>query len=274
MSEKTRTIRTDYLARVEGEGAMLVKVKGDRVLDVQLQIYEPPRFFEALLRGRSFTEAPDITARICGICPVAYQMSSIAAMESICGIEVPDAVRLLRRLLYCGEWIESHTLHVYMLHAPDFLGYESAVQMAADHRPVVERALRLKKIGNDVMRVVGGREVHPINVRVGGFYRAPSKAELEALVPDLEWAREAAIATVALVAGFDFPDFEQDYTFVSLRQPGDYPIERGRIVSSGGLDIAVDEYEEHFAEEHVERSNALHSSMIGGGAYLVGPLAR
>jgi len=148
------------------------------------------------------------------------------------------------------------------------------VQMAADHRPVVERALRLKKIGNDVMRVVGGREVHPINVRVGGFYRAPTKAELQALVPDLEWAREAAIATVSLVAGFDFPDFEQDYTFVSLRQPGDYPIERGRIVSSGGLDIAVEEYEEHFVEEHVERSNALHSSMVGTGAYLVGPLAR
>ena len=274
MSEKTRTIRTDYLARVEGEGAMVVKIKGEKVLDVQLQIYEPPRFFEALLRGRSFTEAPDITARICGICPVAYQLSSIAAMESICGIEVPDPIRLLRRLLYCGEWIESHTLHVYMLHAPDFLGYESAVQMAADHRPVVERALRLKKIGNDVMRVVGGREVHPINVRVGGFYRAPTKAELQALVPDLEWAREAAIATVSLVAGFDFPDFEQDYTFVSLRQPGDYPIERGRIVSSGGLDIAVEEYEEHFVEEHVERSNALHSSMVGTGAYLVGPLAR
>ena len=271
---ETRTIRTDYLARVEGEGAMIVRIAGNEVVDVELKIYEPPRFFEALLRGRQFTEAPDITARICGICPVAYQMSSIAAMEAICGVEVPEPIRLLRRLLYCGEWIESHTLHVYMLHAPDFLGYESAVQMAADHRPVVERALRLKKIGNEVMRVVGGREVHPINVRVGGFYRAPGRAELRALVPELEWARDAALDTVRLVAGFDFPDFEQDYEFVALRQPGEYPIERGRIVSSGGLDIGVAEYEGHFTEEHVERSNALHSTLKGVGAYLVGPLAR
>ncbi len=276
MSEraKTRTIRTDYLARVEGEGAMLVKIKGDEVVDVQLKIYEPPRFFEMLLRGRQFTEAPDITARICGICPVAYQMSSIAAMEQICGVEVCDPIRALRRLLYCGEWIESHTLHVYMLHAPDFLGYASAVELARDHRDIVERALQLKKIGNEVMRVVGGREVHPINVRVGGWYRAPTLAELRALVPQLEWAREAAVATVGLVGGFDFPDYEADYEFVALRQPGEYPIERGRIVSSSGLDIAVSEYEEHFVEEHVERSNALHSTMVGKGAYLVGPLAR
>ncbi len=276
MSEraKTRTIRTDYLARVEGEGAMLVKIKGNEVVDVQLKIYEPPRFFEMLLRGRQFTEAPDITARICGICPVAYQMSSIAAMEEICGVEVSDQIRALRRLLYCGEWIESHTLHIYMLHAPDFLGYASAVELARDHRDVVERALQLKKIGNEVMRVVGGREVHPINVRVGGWYRAPTQAELRALVPQLEWAREAAVATVGLVGGFDFPDFEADYEFVALRQPGEYPIERGRIVSSSGLDIAVSEYEAHFVEEHVERSNALHSTMIGRGAYLVGPLAR
>jgi len=276
MSEraKTRTIRTDYLARVEGEGAMLVKIKGDEVVDVQLKIYEPPRFFEMLLRGRQFTEAPDITARICGICPVAYQMSSIAAMEQICGVEVSDTIRALRRLLYCGEWIESHTLHVYMLHAPDFLGYASAVELARDHRDLVERALQLKKIGNDVMRVVGGREIHPINVRVGGWYRAPTHAELQALVPRLEWALEAAVATVELVGGFDFPDFEADYEFVALRQPGEYPFERGRIVSSSGLDIAVSEYEEHFVEEHVERSNALHSTMIGTGAYLVGPLAR
>lgn len=276
MSEraKTRTIRTDYLARVEGEGAMFVKIKGNEVVDVQLKIYEPPRFFEMLLRGRQFTEAPDITARICGICPVAYQMSSIAAMEEICGVEVSDQIRALRRLLYCGEWIESHTLHVYMLHAPDFLGYASAVELARDHRDVVERALQLKKIGNEVMRVVGGREVHPINVRVGGWYRAPTQEELRALVPQLEWAREAAVATVGLVGGFDFPDFEADYEFVALRQPGEYPIDRGRIVSSSGLDIAVSEYEAHFVEEHVERSNALHSTMIGRGAYLVGPLAR
>jgi coenzyme F420-reducing hydrogenase alpha subunit len=273
MSE-TREIRTDYLARVEGEGAMLVRIRDGALEEVQFKIFEPPRFFEALLRGRQFTEAPDITARICGICPMAYITSACNAMEALCGIELTDEIRALRRLVYCGEWVESHVLHTAMLHAPDFLGYDGAVEMARDHRDLVETALRLKKAGNEIMRVVGGREVHPINLRVGGFYKAPAKAELRALVPELEWAREAAVEFTRWVAGFDFPDFEQDYCFVSMRQPGEYPIDRGRLVSSTGLDIDVSEYEEHFTESHVERSNALHSTLAGVGNYLVGPLAR
>src|SRR3974377_1393744 len=127
---KRRTIVTDYLARVEGEGAMTVKLAGDQVEQVELRIFEPPRFFEAFLRGRSYFEPPDITARICGICPVAYQTSAVNAIESLCGVEVPEPIRMLRRLLYCGEWIGRHALHVYMLHAPDFLGYESAIELA------------------------------------------------------------------------------------------------------------------------------------------------
>ena len=191
MSER-RTIRTDYLARVEGEGSLTVQIDGSRVERAELRIFEPPRFFEALLRGRMFAEAPDITARICGICPVAYQTSSMNAMENLCGVEVPEPIRMLRRLLYCGEWIESHALHIYMLHAPDFLGYPGAVELARDAPQIVERGLQLKKTGNEVMRLVGGREIHPINVRVGGFYKAPSKRELEALIEPLERAREAA----------------------------------------------------------------------------------
>jgi len=276
MSEtRTRTVRTDYLARVEGEGGMLVKMRGGRVTDVQLRIYEPPRFFEAFLRGRQFTEAPDITARICGICPVAYQMSSCLAMESLAGVDVGGQLRALRRLLYCGEWIESHTLHVYMLHAPDFLGLSSAVELAQTSPDLVERALRLKKIGNDVMRVVGGREVHPINVRVGGWYSVPSKAQLQGLVPDLEWALEASRETVRLVAGLDFPDFEQDVELVALDAGGEYPIERGtRLVSSRGLDFPIDEFFDHVVEEHVAHSNALHALLRARGPYLVGPCAR
>jgi sulfhydrogenase subunit alpha len=270
----TREIRTDYLARVEGEGAMYVRVRGETIEDVQFKIFEPPRFFEALLRGRQFTEAPDITARICGICPMAYIASACNAMEEACGVALPDELRLLRRLVYCGEWIESHVLHTAMLHAPDFLGYDGAVEMARDHRELVETALRLKKAGNEVMRVIGGREVHPVNLRVGGFYRAPTAAELATLVPELEWAREASVAFTRLVATFDFPELEQDYAFVALRQPGEYAIERGRLASSTGLDIDVGEYEQHFREEHVPRSNALHSRLEGVGHYLVGPLAR
>ena len=274
MSDGTREIRTDYLARVEGEGAMLVRIRDGALEEVQFKIFEPPRFFEALLRGRQFGEVPDITARICGICPIAYMASSAAAMEQACGVVLPDDLRALRRLIYCGEWIESHVLHVAMLHAPDFLGYDGAIELARDRRDLVEMALRLKKLGNALMTVVGGRDVHPVNFRVGGLYRAPTVAQLRAVVPELEWARDAARGLVRWTAGFDFPDYEHDYAFVSLREPGEYPIERGRLVSSTGLDISIEEYEEHFTETHVERSNALHSTLEGVGSYLVGPLAR
>jgi coenzyme F420-reducing hydrogenase alpha subunit len=274
MSE-TKTIRTDYLARVEGEGGMVVRMRDGKVSEVKLRIYEPPRFFEAFLRGRQFTEAPDITARICGICPVAYQMSSCLAMESLAGVEVDGPLRALRRLLYCGEWIESHTLHVYMLHAPDFLGVTSAVELAQTMPEIVEKALRMKKIGNEVMRVVGGREVHPINVRVGGWYKTPTKAQLEALVPDLEWALEASRETVRLVATLDFPKLEMDPELVALDAGGEYPIDRGdRLISSRGLDIPIAEFYDHVVEEHVEHSNALHARLRERGSYLVGPCAR
>jgi len=275
MSEtRSRSVRVEMLARVEGEGGLQVRVKGGKVREVKLDIFEPPRFFEALLVGRAYSDAPDFTARICGICPVAYQMSAVGAMERAFGATVTPEIRALRRLLYCGEWIESHALHVYMLHAPDFLGYESGIHLAKDHGDVVRRGLRLKQIGNELMTRVGGREIHPVNVRVGGFWRAPTRAELTPMEEPLAWAREAALETVRWVAGFEFPDFERDYEFVSLRAPDEYPLCEGRLASSTGLDLDVAGYEEAFAELHRPHSNALHSHHIGRGGYCVGPLAR
>src|SRR5271167_3280771 len=234
MSER-RTIRTDYLARVEGEGSLTVQIQGRRVEHAELRIFEPPRFFEALLRGRGFAEAPDITARICGICPVAYQMSSVHAMEDALGVRVEGQLRALRRLLYCGEWIESHALHVVMLHAPDFLGYQDGIQMATKHGDAVRRGLALKKAGNELMRLLGGREIHPVNVRVGGFYRVPGRAEFAPVVEGLKRARDIAVETARWVAQFPFPDYERDYEFVALRHPDEYAINEGHIVSNRGL---------------------------------------
>ncbi|MGB5138647.1 MAG: Ni/Fe hydrogenase subunit alpha [Candidatus Zixiibacteriota bacterium] len=270
----SRTIKVDYLARVEGEGSLIVKITDDRVTDLKFKIFEPPRFFEAFLRGRDFREAPDISARICGICPIAYQMSSVHAMEDACGVAIEGQLRELRRLIYCGEWIESHALHIYMLHAPDFLGYEDAIQLAKDYPEAVKRGLALKKTGNDLMTLIGGREIHPINVRVGGFYKVPEKSEFNAIKERLKWAYDAAVETIKLVSTFTFPEFERDYEFVALRHPDEYPFNEGRLVSNGGLDIAIREYEQHFTEEHVRHSNALHSVMKGRGPYFVGPLAR
>ncbi len=275
MTEKR--INVDYLARVEGEGALRVEIVEDRVGDVQLNIFEPPRFFEGFLRGRGYQETVDIVARICGICPVAYQMSAAHALEKALGITPPPGVRPLRRLLYLGEWIESHGLHVYMLHAPDFVGHESGISMAGDPdlRPLVERGLRMKKIGNQLMTIIGGREIHPISVCVGGFYRAPRPAELRALVPELEWGLEAAVETVRWAATLDYPDFEMVYDFVSIGHPNEYPVNEGNLISTSGLNIPMEEYEEHFVEEHVPHSNALHSRHAGpNGSYFVGPLAR
>jgi sulfhydrogenase subunit alpha len=271
---RSRTLRVDYLARVEGEGGLHVRIKGDQVSAVQLRIFEPPRFFEALLRGRDFREAPDITARICGICPVAYQMSAVHALEAALGVRVGGQLRDLRRLIYCGEWIESHALHIYLLHAPDFLGYDDGIAMARDYPEVVRRGLGLKKIGNDIVALLGGREIHPINVRVGGFYKIPTKAELTPLTERLKWAREAALETVRWTAGFPFAEFDLNYEFVALGHPDEYPLNEGRIVSSSGLDISPDEYQDHFVEQQVAHSNALHSFLRARGTYLVGPLAR
>jgi sulfhydrogenase subunit alpha len=269
-----KTIKVDYLARVEGEGALYVRISKNQVKDVKFRIFEPPRFFEAFLRGRHYSEAPDITARICGICPVAYQMSAVHAMEAAFGVQVTGQLRALRRLLYCGEWIESHALHVYLLHAPDFLGYPDAMRMAQDHPEVVQRGLQIKKLGNELITFLGGRAVHPVNVRVGGFYRVPEKREFTQLKEQLLRGREMALEAVRWVAQLPFPDFEQDYEFVALRHPDEYPFNEGHLVSNKGLDITPQQFEEHIIEEQVPYSHALHAHIKGRGAYLTGPLAR
>jgi coenzyme F420-reducing hydrogenase alpha subunit len=270
-----KTIKVENLARVEGEGALTVTIRDGKVRNAQLRLFEPPRFFEAFLRGRAYTEAPDVTARICGICPVAYQMSAVHAMEDALGITIDGPIRDLRRLLYCGEWIESHGLHIYMLHAPDFLGYEGAIEMAKDHPELVQRGLAMKKAGNELMTVLGGREIHPINVRVGGFYKTPRKSDLLPLRDPLERARDIALETVRWTATLDIPDVHRDYEMVALRHPAEYPLNEGRIVSSLGLDIAARDYDAHFEEIHVPHSTALQSRRKGTGTtYLVGPLAR
>lgn len=272
--QKSRTIKVDYLARVEGEGALYVRIKGESVVDVRLKIFEPPRFFEAFLRGRKYWEVHDITSRICGICPIAYQMSAVHAIEDAFGVQVDGQLRALRRLIYCGEWIESHALHVFMLHAPDFLGYQDAIQMAKDHPGIVERALRLKKTGNEIVALIGGREVHPINVRVGGFYKVLDKRDLVGLRERLERGRDEALESARWVAGLPFPEFEQDYEFVALSHTEEYPFNEGQIISNKGLKISAREFDEHFVEEQVAHSNALQSVLKDRGAYFVGPLAR
>lgn len=272
MSKKI--IKVGYLARVEGEGSLYIRTEGSSVEEVKLKIFEPPRFFEGFLVGRSYTEAPDITARICGICPVAYQMSTVHCIEDAFGTVIPRHIKQLRRLLYCGEWIESHALHVLMLHAPDFLGLHDAITLAKIHRSQVEDGLRIKKVGNKLISILGGREIHPINVKVGGFYQLPQASRLLAITDELKWAKDAAYNLLKWVSSFDFPQMDIDYEFVSLKNDTEYPYNDGHIHSNKGLDITPCQYEENFIEEHVPHSTALHSRRAGGGSYLTGPMAR
>ncbi|MFE9172172.1 Ni/Fe hydrogenase subunit alpha [Streptomyces kebangsaanensis] len=281
----SRVLRLDALARVEGEGALHLRVHDGTVAEARLRIYEPPRFFEAFLVGRGHTEPPDITARICGICPVAYQMSACQAIENACAVTVDGPLALLRRLLYCGEWIESHALHIHLLHAPDFLGLPSAVELARDDRAAVERGLRIKQAGNTLLEQLGGRPVHPVNIRVGGFYRTPAPQELRPLAERLRQAREDALETVRWVAAFDFPDAVCDHDLLALRDPGRYAIDSGTpavMAAPGDSDAGpgpaprefpVTDFERHVCEEQVPHSTAL-TATLDGRRHLTGALAR
>jgi coenzyme F420-reducing hydrogenase alpha subunit len=269
----SKTIKVDALTRVEGEGGIHIRFRGDKPVSVELCIFEPPRLFEAMLVGRPLEEAPDLTARICGICPVAYQMSSCQALEAALGVVPSEPIRRLRRLLYCGEWVQSHVLHMFMLHAPDYLGYPSFFEMSVDHPALVQDALAVKQAGNDLMRLLGGREVHPVSMAVGGFHRVPTRESLLVLLPELERSLEKMMRLTPHLADFDVHAFDRDYTWVALRHPEQYPMAEGRLSSNRGLDAPVDAFPRHFQETQVERSTALHCT-LDGQSYLCGPLAR
>jgi coenzyme F420-reducing hydrogenase alpha subunit len=273
MTERQVAIHVPALTRVEGEGSLRLEITGDRIEALALDIFEPPRYFEKFLEGRRYTEVIDTVARICGICPIAYQMSAAQALENAFGMAPDDWVRDMRRVFYCGEWLQSHALHVHLLAAPDFLGFDSVVGMAGSHPEVVRRGLALQGLGNDLIRLLGARSVHPVGACVGGFFHAPEPAAVARMVAQLETALPQAADLVRWAAGLALPDDPQDFVNVALRHPDEYPYAEGRIVSDDGLDIDPADFEAHFSEEHRPQSTALFA-LLHGQPYLVGPLAR
>ena len=267
------SINVPVLARVEGEGALSLKVKDGHISELNLRIFEPPRLFEKLLEGRGYEEVPDMVARICGICPVAYQMSASHAIEGVFGMNPGPWVRAMRRLFYCGEWIESHNLHIHLLAAPDYLGYASAPEMAQDFPDEVRRGLKLQGLGNSIISFLGGRSVNPVGARIGGFHHAPTPAAAQLLLQELKAMLPEAETLVRWTAGLNFPDIQQDFESVSLRHPDEYPMNEGRLVSNRGLDIMISDFDNAFREHQVTYSTALHC-LHNGKPYLVGPLAR
>jgi len=273
MTEKKISIRVPVLARVEGEGALELDIENNQISHLKLKIFEPPRLFEKFLEGRHYTEVPDIVARICGICPVAYQMSAVHAFEKLFDVDPGPWVHAMRRLFYCGEWIESHALHIHLLAAPDFLGYESAVAMAKDFPEEVKRGVTIQNLGNEILRFLGGRSVHPVGAKVGGFFHAPDEQQAEALLEKLKNALPMVEKLLPWLSSLSLPDSNQQFTSVALRHPADYPFNEGRIDSSDGHNISAETYSQHFSEHQEAHSTALFS-LLDGKPYLVGPLAR
>lgn len=274
MSAASRRVSVEILSRVEGETGMRLTIRDGRIRRAELPVFEPPRLFEGFLRGRAAAEAPDLTARVCGICPVAYQLTAAAAIEGLLRLDPGEKVRRLRRLLYCGEWIASHALHVTMLHAPDFLGFDSGIAMSREHPEAVARGLRLKKTGNAIVATVGGREVHPFNPKLGGFHAAPAREAIASLAGPLDAAIDDARALLRWVGGLPIPEFEQDYTFLALVHERDYPMAEGRVATDRGFDVDARGFEALVTETQVPHASALHAILRDGTAPLSGPLAR
>ena len=216
MTKRNIRINVPALARVEGEGALEIDIRNDKIAQLQLRIYEPPRYFEKFLEGREFSDIPDIVARICGICPVAYQMSAVQAIESIFETEITPWIRDMRRVMYCGEGIQSPSLHIHMLAAPDFLGLNNIMEMTKDHAEIVRRGLRLQALGNRLITLFGARSVHPIGVRVGGFSRAPDANEVSQVLDEIHSAIPEAEALLAWVASLDLMNEAQEFTCVAM----------------------------------------------------------
>ncbi len=272
MSDERRLrIEVPVLVRVEGEGALSLWIDGERIERLQLRIFEPPRFFEQFLRGRDAQEVLDAVARICGICPVAYQMSALQAMEAVAGVRPTPWISAMRRLMYCGEWLQSHSLHIHLLAAPDYLGFDSAMAMAEHYPEEVRRGLRLQGLGNRLIALFGGRSVHPVGVRPGGFFRPPHFGD--DLLEQLQQALADAEALVRWTAALPLPDDEQDFISVALYNGETYPMNHGRLVSDRGLDVDPAGFEQVVEEIQVPHSTAFHA-LIHGQPYLVGPLAR
>jgi sulfhydrogenase subunit alpha len=252
----TKKIDVHHVTRVEGHGNIVVNIDGGVVKDCRFDVIETPRFFEAMLRGRPYLEASHITSRICGICSTGHTTASLRASEKALGVELTEQTILLRKLVFHGEILDSHILHVYMLVAPDFLGVGSVIPLATTHRDVVLRALRMKKLAGDLCAAVAGRHTHPIAMTVGGFTHFPTLADLKDLRDQLMASRADVDATVDLCSTLPWPKFERDTEYVSLTKPDEYAFIDGEIKTSDGYRVPIENYKDVTNEYLVQHSSA------------------
>lgn len=269
-----KKINIEYIARVEGESTLDVKVSKGEITDLKLKVWEPPRFYEGFLVGRRFDEVSDMVQRICGICPVSHSTTALRAIENALAITPSEQTKKLRWLQSYSQVISSHILHIYMLAAPDFLGYESVLAMVPKHLDLVKKAIKMKMVANELTEVIGGRALHPINPAVNGFYKVPSKERLLQVKEHLESIKQDALDTLKVAAGLPVPAFERKTEYVAIRNPAEYTINEGRLVSTEGLNVPEDEYINYVVESQVPYSYAKHCRIKGRCDFMVGALAR
>ncbi len=266
-------VNVHHLTRVEGHGNIVVDVKNGELIKCELQIVEAPRFFEAMLRGRPYDEASHITSRICGICATGHATASLRATENALGVEISEQTKLLRKLVFHGETIDSHVLHVYMLVAPDFFGAGSVLPLAASHPEVVLRALRIKKLSGDLCAMVSGRHTHPIAMAVGGFTHLPTIPEMLAMKERLVAAREDMDETIALLKTLPWPQYERETEYISLKKDDEYAFIDGVITTTDDFTYELDDYRKVTNETCKPHSTAKHCKH-NRESYMVGALAR
>ena len=272
MTENIR-VNVHHVTRVEGHGNIVVDVRNGTLEKCELQIVETPRFFEAMLRGRPYSQASHITSRICGICAIGHATASLRASERALQVRPSEQTVLLRKLAFHGEMLDSHILHTYMLIAPDFLNVGSVIPLATSHPDVVLRALRMKKFSGDLCKVIVGRHTHPIAMTVGGFTHFPSREDLEELRDRAEALISDVDATVELFGTLPWPAFERETEYVALVQPDEYGFIDGMIGSTDGYTLPVDEYRAVTNERLSPHATAKHCA-FNRESYMVGALAR
>jgi sulfhydrogenase subunit alpha len=264
-----------YIARVEGESAVELELRDGKLVDLKLNIWEPPRFFEGFLVGRRLEEVPDIVARICGICPVSHMTTSIRALEKALSVAPSEQCVRLRRIMSLSQIAASHLVHVYMLALPDFHGLRSIAELLPEHRASVERMLRMKEAFNSVTSAFGGgRALHPVAMVVSGFTSVPKRSAVGELIKKLEAIKADAVETVKMAASLEYPGFQSGAEFVCIRDSEGYSFNEGRLASTGGIDAVEDDYPQIFHEEQVPYSNAKRTQVKGRGSLMVGALAR
>ncbi|MFH1286072.1 MAG: Ni/Fe hydrogenase subunit alpha [Candidatus Micrarchaeota archaeon] len=268
-----KTFKLDHITKIEGHADLHIKVDGDKIEKVEVSVVEGARFFEAMLKNRRFDEAPLITSRICGICHTTHSLSSIRAVESAIDFQPSEQTKTLRELAFLAEQLQSHVLHIYFLALPDYVGFPSAIAAASKYPNEVKRALRLKRLANDLVEALIGREIHTVSMRVGGFTRLPTQTTLDSLLNKLKESKPEFDETAKLFGSLSYPNFQRKTTYMALKNNKDYSFIGADLGTSEGASFAPAAYTKHL-EEYIASYSNTKPVKINGHGYAVGALAR